>query len=270
MLEGVWTVASVRADGIPMSPDWFANARLHVRGDHFTSRGMGTPYEGTLVLDPGTKPKSVDMVITGGHAAGTKHRGIYTISGDRLTMCLGPAGGERPRAFGSVAGSAVVLQVLHRGGGAAVTPSESRPAQRSPRVESRASPESPSRAGPAPGPATALEGEWVMEQGVFNGVAMARSMVEWCKRTNTGDVTVVSAGPRVMLKAQFALDTTAQPWQIDYVNLAGSDKGKKQEGIAELDGDSLRICMAPPGGSRPAAFESSAGDRRSYTAWRRN
>ena len=268
-LGGVWAVASVRADGMSMPRDSFSDARLHVTGDHFVSSGMGAPYEGTLVLDPSTKPKSCELLISLGHASGTRHLGIYTVARDRLTLCLAPAGSDRPKAFGSAAGSGIVLQVLHRDSDTAGMPEQHRSAQRSRQVEAIADSDFAAKVDTPLASPTAIEGEWAMEEGAFNGVTMARSMVKWCKRTVTGDVTVVSAGPRVMLKARFALNTAPRPWRIDYVNLEGADKGKTQLGIVDVGRDSLRICMAPAGGERPTEFESSAGDRRSFTIWRR-
>ena len=108
-----------------------------------------------------------------------------------------------------------------------------------------------------------------MLSGVFNGAAMVADMVKWCKRVTRGDVTKVLAGPNVMLEARFTLDETTAPWSVDYVNLRGAEQGKLQHGIAEIDGDTLRVCMSPPGRARPDGFESRAGDKRSFTTWRR-
>jgi uncharacterized protein (TIGR03067 family) len=262
MLEGSWTFESVQSGGSVMPREMTAAARITLTGERFVSEGMGAPYEGTLILDAGTSPRSLDMVITAGHAAGTRHLGIYEIDGARWTMCLAPAGANRPARFSSTASNGCVLQTLQRG-------RTEKPAGVTPRTPSsrRQAAGAPHAAGSAS--STELEGEWAMVSGVFNGAVMSESMVKWCTRVTQADVTTVLAGPRVMLRARFSLDTTKQPWTIDYLNLEGSDRGKAQHGIAELDGDALRICMAPPGGARPNAFASSKGDKRSYTTWRR-
>jgi uncharacterized protein (TIGR03067 family) len=104
---------------------------------------------------------------------------------------------------------------------------------------------------------------------VFNGREMPENMTQWCRRTMHGDLTKVVAGPNLMLEARFTLDLATDPWQIDYVNTAGSDKGKAQAGIAQLNGDTLQICMGAPGAARPDDFTSVADDKRSYTIWRR-
>jgi uncharacterized protein (TIGR03067 family) len=108
-----------------------------------------------------------------------------------------------------------------------------------------------------------------MVAAVFSGAAMAEDMVKWCKRITRGDLTTVVAGPQVMLKARFSLEHARAPSAVNYVNLAGAQKGKAQLGIFELAGETLRVCMAAPGKSRPAEFSSQAGDGRSYTTWRR-
>lgn len=102
---------------------------------------------------------------------------------------------------------------------------------------------------------------------VMNGVPMPPNMMEWCRRETRGDITTVLAGANIMLRARFTLDDDMSPWSINYVNLAGSNAGKAQAGIAVLAGDFLQICMAPPGAARPGAFESVKGDKRSYTTW---
>ncbi len=109
-----------------------------------------------------------------------------------------------------------------------------------------------------------------MESAVFNGAPLEPAMVAWVKRTTRGDITKVVAGGQTMLHARFALDTAKGSNAIDYLdNLSGANKGKSQEGIYELKGKSLRICMGAPGKPRPTTFESKKGDGRSFTTFTR-
>ena len=95
-------------------------------------------------------------------------------------------------------------------------------------------------------------------------------MVAWVKRTTRGDITKVVAGGQTKLHARFSLDATQGSNAIDYLdNYSGANKGKAQQGIYERNGDSLRICVAPPGKPRPREFESARGDGRSFTVWHR-
>jgi uncharacterized protein (TIGR03067 family) len=73
-----------------------------------------------------------------------------------------------------------------------------------------------------------------------------------------------------MLDAEFTLDASHTPPHIEYTNRSGKNKGKKQVGIYEIAGDTLRICTAAPGRKRPSEFSSAKADGRSYTVWRRS
>ena len=96
-----------------------------------------------------------------------------------------------------------------------------------------------------------------MVAGVFNGVALKDDMVSWCRRITRGDVTRVIAGPQILVEARFTVDTSQLPHLIEYANLAGTLKGKKQAGIFERRGDLLEVCMAAPGKARPTEFSST-------------
>lgn len=255
-LQGTWHLASSEVEGVVLGAESVADARIVVTGDRFESLGMGAPYEGTFEIDETATPKAFDMLITVGHAAGTRHSGVYKFSHGAWVLCLASAGAPRPRTFECGAQGGFALQTFRR------RPTATRTASR-PADTPAASP-SPVTAG-----ATPIGGDWSMSSGVFNGAAMPADMVKWCKRITRGDVIKVLAGPNVMLEARFALDETTAPWSIDYVNLSGAAKGKSQHGIAEIDGETLRVCMSPPGQDRPDAFESRAGDKRSLTTWRR-
>jgi uncharacterized protein (TIGR03067 family) len=255
-LQGEWRITSLEINGESIPETALGDARVVITGDRFVSTGMDGPYEGTISIDPSKKPKTFDLVFTGGHAKGERNLGIYRLAGDGWTLCLATRGDVRPRTFATKPDSGFALETFARLGAAsvdvAIKPATSKPTT-----------------APAAGPATAIEGEWRMTAGVFNGKPMPDNMVEWCRRTTRGDVTTVLAGPNGMLEARFTLDRTQDPWAIDYVNLSGATKGKSQAGIARLDGDALQICMAAPGDARPDDFVSVPGDKRSYTAWTR-
>lgn len=53
------------------------------------------------------------------------------------------------------------------------------------------------------------------------------------------------------------IDKTKTPWEVDATVLAGASKGKVFQGICEMDGDEIRLCLADsPTMPRPAKFEA--------------
>jgi uncharacterized protein (TIGR03067 family) len=74
------------------------------------------------------------------------------------------------------------------------------------------------------------------------------------------------APPQVVLKGDFKIDPSQKLKTID-ITITGDinedkDKGKIQLGIYELDGDSLKVCVAEPGDKgRPKEFSTKAGTR---------
>ena len=167
-----------------------------------------------------------------------------------------------------MAGSGIALETLERApapppGARRATAAPTKPAP--PRPKGTAEKASPQRKGGA----MPLDGDWAMQSGVFNGVAMNKDMAAWVRRTTSGGETKVTAGPQVMVHARFTIDTAQTPHAIDYANLSGATKGKAQAGILDLRDGLLRICMAAPGKLRPADFGSKKGDDRSFTTWRR-
>jgi uncharacterized protein (TIGR03067 family) len=259
-LQGSWDLTSLETDGQRM-PD-VPGARIVIKGSRFTSIGMGQTYEGKIEIDQKKTPRAIDLVFTAGPQTGTRNFGIYKFERSGWTICLATQGDTRPRAFKTKQHSGFALETFERTGVARKT-SQRKPAKI---TASRIAKAHAAEAGPV----TALEGEWKMVSGVFNGAALADNMVEWCTRTTHGGLTTVMAGPQTMVKATFTLDTSTHPHAIDYVNLAGASKGKSQAGICDFAGGELRICMAAPGKPRPTAFASKPGDERSLTVWKRS
>ena len=266
-LRGTWSITSLEADGNTMADAFFAGAKVIVNGDRFTSLGMGGTFEGTVSVDQRKKPKTIDIDFTAGDAAGTRNVGIYELRGEKWTICLATTGNRRPRSFKTRPTSGLVLETLARESTRTAVP---RPNAKAGRAAAPQSEKEERAAVPASSaPATAWEGDWQMTAAVFDGKPMAESMIRWATRVTRGDITSVLAGPQVMLRARFTLDESSRPVHVEYVNLEGSNKGKTQLGIAELEGDTLRVCMAPPKKPRPSSFVSIRGDGRSLTEWRR-
>ncbi len=262
-LQGTWRVTFVETDGDEMPDVAFENAVITVRGDQFSSEGMGDGYTGTIAVFSDKTPKAFDLAFTSGPPAGMVNRGIYKLDGDEWTICLATRGDARPRRFGTAPDSGHALETLVRG----TAPRSSKtPAKRTAKAPRPASDTEPAPAGPP----TEIEGEWSMASAVLDGKPLAADMVKWCKRVTQGNVTRILAGPQTMLDAEFTLDASRSPGHIDYVNRSGKSKGKRQLGIYRLDGDSLAICMAAPGKPRASDFSSAKGDGRSYTTWTRS
>jgi uncharacterized protein (TIGR03067 family) len=266
-LQGTWRVTDVETDGSEMSAVSFVDATITVRGADFTSEGMGFAYSGTIEILDGKKPNAFDLVFASGPPEGMRNRGIYVLDGDTWTICLATRGDARPRSFRTRPDTGYALETLER---ETAAPRHPERAKRPRDLRSRGQLQIPhvARDDSGAGPPTAIEGEFAMVAAVIDGKPLAPDMVKWCKRVTHGNVTMVLAGPQSMLDATFTLDPSHSPPHIDYVNRSGTNKGKAQAGIYEIEGNALRICVAPPGGARPKDFTSKKGDGRSCTEWR--
>ena len=58
----------------------------------------------------------------------------------------------------------------------------------------------------------------------------------------------------------FKLDPAKSPAQIDLVSLFERDKGKTFQGIYELNGDTLKLCLSRKEGDRPRSFTPRRDD----------
>jgi len=114
-----------------------------------------------------------------------------------------------------------------------------------------------------------LQGEWSMVSGSADGNAMPDAMRETAKRICKGDETTVTIGEQLFMKAKFTIDPSRRPKTIDYQMIDGPTKGKKQLGIYELEGDTVKFCFGSPGSERPTDFTSKQGDGRTLSVWKR-
>jgi uncharacterized protein (TIGR03067 family) len=249
LLQGTWNVSTLEVDGQKMPADMLSAAQIAIKGNRFRSTGMGTLYEGTIELDTLKRPRHLTMHFEAGPEKGNKNLGIYEVKNETLRICLATRGDERPARFATKPNTGFALETLTK-------------------TRTRKRPAPTTMAGPS-GPATEFEGEWRMISGVSNGVPMEESTIQWVKRKTVGNESTIYAGPQIMAKMKFTADSSKSPRTIDYVNTGGANKGKNQEGIYDLDGKILKVCMAAPGAQRPKEFESKGGDGRMFTVWER-
>jgi uncharacterized protein (TIGR03067 family) len=252
-LQGTWSIAKLEVEGQETPDAMLADASITIKGNRFTSTGMGAVYKGTLMLDSSAHPSRLDMKFDTGPEKGNTNLGIYKLSGHTWKLCLATRGTVRPSRFASTPGSGFALETLVRGNSEPV-----------------AKPKAAAQPVPSPDArATEFEGEWQMVSAVMNGAPMEESAVQWVRRITRGNETTVQAGPQTMMKFQFTHDASKSPGTIDYVNTGGANKGKAQAGIYEFDGGLLRVCVAAPGAARPKKFESKSGDGATFTVWKR-
>jgi len=114
-----------------------------------------------------------------------------------------------------------------------------------------------------------LQGEWSMMSGIADGQPMPEEMLKHMKRICKGDETTVTTAGQIFLKAKVTIDPSKKPKTIDYQMTEGPTKGKKQLGIYEVDGDTLKSCFGKPDAERPTDFTSKPGEGRTLSVWKR-
>ena|SRR5712672_2219841 len=115
-----------------------------------------------------------------------------------------------------------------------------------------------------------LQGEWSMVSGSADGQAMPADLAGKMKRICKGDEITVTMSGQVFFQAKITIDPSKQPKTIDYAMTEGSNQGKIQHGIYEVDGDTLKSCFGGPDAERPADFTSKTGDHRTLSVWKRS
>ena len=128
-LEGTWRVISMETDGVVRSKEIDENTRLTFIGNKLVlttiigtlaSGGRPEDYkktplklERTFEIHPNRMPKQIDVTSPRGDSE--TMLGIYSIDGDKLTLCVSTSMAlGRPEKFVTAADSGVTLTVLTR------------------------------------------------------------------------------------------------------------------------------------------------------------
>ncbi len=111
--QGTWKFVSMEVEGKKSADEAINKYTVVFKGDQWTvSEGEKVAAQVTFKVDPTKKPKTVDLVDAG---KGRLIRGIYSLEGDKLTVCdRGSEKGDRPTEFATKPSSGLVLIVLER------------------------------------------------------------------------------------------------------------------------------------------------------------
>ncbi len=263
-LHGNWDVTSLEVEGAAMASGLFSGSGIIIDGVNFTTVAMGAAYGGTFTLDSSASPKTLDLKFLEGPHSGMTSLGIYELDGNDWKICLAFAGLDRPKRF-----------VTERGSGHALETLSLEEASQSSGTGSSDVMKSERRADAAHFAAdndemAKLQGNWTMVSCIRSGQALPPNFLKTGKREASGNVTTVTLGGQLIVKAQFTLNPGEVPNKIDYVIVEGPNTGQIQRGIYEFEGEDLRTCFSLAGADRPVDFVSTPGDDRTVTVWNRD
>ena len=114
-LEGAWTLASLEVNVQKVSGENLTNATMTIKGNKYAFKMQDQSEEGTLKVDGGKKPATIDLDILTGEGQGKKQLGIYELEGTTWKLCLTEAGDEtRPKEIQAKEGSKQLLFVFKK------------------------------------------------------------------------------------------------------------------------------------------------------------
>ena len=103
-----------------------------------------------------------------------------------------------------------------------------------------------------------MKGTWKATSGEAGGQPLPKEALDPIVFTVKGDKYTFKSAEEDE-EGTLKLDSAKKPAQMDVSITEGKDKGKKQYGIYEIDGDTLKLCFAPPEAERPKDFTTKEG-----------
>ncbi|MFO0908291.1 MAG: TIGR03067 domain-containing protein [Isosphaeraceae bacterium] len=114
-LQGTWTLVSLEREGAVVPADELERSEAVYQGDLVVLRARDrVRRRGIISLDASRKPRAINTWDIDGPFADRTVPGIYELEGDRLRLCFGEPGGERPTSFSTREGGGVLLATYQR------------------------------------------------------------------------------------------------------------------------------------------------------------
>ncbi len=101
-LQGTWVMDELEVNGERVPDEKIKGTTLTIKGDKYIVKTRDQTHETTFKLDPGQKPKAIDMYFPDGPELPKLSKGVYELDGDTFRLCRNQTPGEeRPRQIGS-------------------------------------------------------------------------------------------------------------------------------------------------------------------------
>lgn len=98
-LQGTWSLASAELAGKPFPEQLVKTMNLTMKEGRYTVMVGQAKDEGTVKLDSGKTPKTMEITGTEGPNKGKTFLSIYKLDGDNLTICYDLSGKAYPTEF---------------------------------------------------------------------------------------------------------------------------------------------------------------------------
>jgi uncharacterized protein (TIGR03067 family) len=84
-----------------------------------------------------------------------------------------------------------------------------------------------------------------------------------------GTKWMIKVGDKTVFTGIFKIDSAKKPKEIDFMEESDTKGEKTKLGIYEIDGDTIKFCLAPLGKPRPTEFTSKQGSGHSLGVMKR-
>jgi len=116
-----------------------------------------------------------------------------------------------------------------------------------------------------------LVGTWQVAAAEYEGAKTPGDRLQGWKAVFTADrLTVRDGQDKTRYDLNYRVGAGTDTKAISFTVAAGDQKGQASEGIYKLDGDTLTICFAEPGGAKPTEFKTAAGSKQVCFSLRRS
>lgn len=108
------------------------------------------------------------------------------------------------------------------------------------------------------GDASKLVGTWTVSSEESSGTRVSADKVKGRQVKITRDtITCLDSDGKTHMACKYEVDTSRTPWRVNMTCTEGEYKDKKLHGIAQLDGDTLKLCFAKPDAETPTRFDTT-------------